>query len=591
MRLSVHHKLALTFSLLVALVLAGVYSHLATRLRERTYERIAESLTANLALARTVLEEAGTPPADPVPYYDRLADKIGVDLGIRATVIGPDGTVWGDTDLTEDQVRAVENHLYRPEVQEAFSRRIGQSTRFSTTIQETMLYMARTFGDSPPYPVIRLALPLFSLHKALQRLRTIILMSMAGAFVLVVLLSYAASLLITRPLQELVWCAREVAWGNYSRRSSLSSNDEIGDLARTFNYMAEQISRRIEEVTSNKVRLETVLLSMFDGVMVMDATGIILLMNKTLKDFLAVDADPVGKKPLEVIRNVEVQEIADSVLKGLTGVKSKEITLLYPEEKILLVHATAVIREETIEGAVLVFHDITDLRKLERIRKDFVANVSHELRTPVSSIKGYAETLLEGGLDDTQNARDFLDIIHSNADRLAVLVNDLLDLSRIESGMSTMSFEPCALCPMVERVIKIFRKKAREKNITIQNTIPPEFPPVRADRSSLAQVFLNLIDNAVKYNVPGGTVTVSAESDTECVHVRVTDTGVGIPEGDIPRIFERFYRVDKARSRELGGTGLGLSIVKHIMQSHGGNVSVESAVNGGSVFHFTLPHA
>jgi two-component system phosphate regulon sensor histidine kinase PhoR len=312
-------------------------------------------------------------------------------------------------------------------------------------------------------------------------------------------------------------------------------------------------------------------------------------MNQTLKDFLKIVQDPVGRRLLEVIRNIEIEEMADQVLGLQKSVEAKEITLLLPEERVLWVHAAPVIREKEIDGAVLVFHDITELRRLEKVRQDFVANVSHELRTPVSTIKGYAETLLDGALEDKANARDFVQIIHTDSEHLTKIVNDLLDLSSVESGKMKMTFTFCSLYDVIDRVINTLRSNAVEKSVLVFHKIPRNFPNVWADETCLAQIFLNLIENAIKYNNLKGSVTVSAREDHGRIVVDVTDTGIGIPEEDLPRIFERFYRVDKARSRQLGGTGLGLSIVKHMVQAIDGEVSVQSVLEEGSTFTISLP--
>jgi two-component system phosphate regulon sensor histidine kinase PhoR len=263
-----------------------------------------------------------------------------------------------------------------------------------------------------------------------------------------------------------------------------------------------------------------------------------------------------------------------------------------PEEKILLVHATPVIQEERTEGAVLVFHDITELRKLEKIRQDFVANVSHELRTPISNIKGYAETLLEGAVHDKENVEDFIQIISSNSEHLANLINDILDLSKIESGKLEMERKPCNIYPLAQKIVSGLQRQADDQQVTIEINIEKDLPKILADEKRLAQVLLNLIDNAIKYNKKGGKVIITAhKKNTHFIQVDISDTGIGISENDLPRVFERFYRIDKARSREMGGTGLGLSIVKHIVQAHGGDVSTSSILGKGSTFSFTIPRA
>jgi two-component system phosphate regulon sensor histidine kinase PhoR len=454
-----------------------------------------------------------------------------------------------------------------------------------------MLYVATTFSNQGKAGVIRLALPLSEVALISLYLNKLLLVSIIVAFVLAIAIAFFSSLIISKPLKEIAWISKSIAAGDYTKRILISSHDELGDLARAFNHMSEQIRARIQEVTAAKARLEAVLLSMFEGVMVLDASGKIRLMNERLKEYLKVEDNPIGRKTLEIIRNIEIQEIVDKSLKIKKGLESREISVLIPDERILSVHATPIINKGNTEGSVLVFYDITDLRRLEKIRQDFVANVSHELRTPISSIKGYAETLLDGAIDDKENAKDFIEIIHSDSERLASLINDILDLSKIESGELKLGIQPISLTPIIKKVVKLLTKQAKAKGVKIELDVSNTVCKVMADKERIAQVVLNLLDNAIKYNKLNGKVTISYKEDKKLLKVNITDTGLGIPAKDLDRIFERFYRADRARSREIGSTGLGLSIVKHIIEAHGGAVSVESIPDDGSVFSFTLPKA
>ncbi len=588
MKIPTYYKITFIFGIIIAVILFGIFFYLNRNLQVDTYQRIKTNLIKQTDLAKSYLEEDFT--QDIQSYkLDAIADRIGKALDLRVTVIGLKGVVWGDSELDSKELTEVENHLYRLEVQQALKSGIGESRRFSTTIKKDMLYIAALYGKEKAEGIVRLSIPLLEIELISNRLKKLHLVAFIFAFILAVIMSFAISVLISKPIKEISQIARGIAGGDFSKKVLVSTNDEISDLAKAFNYMSEQIRLRIEEITSSKLRLEAVLLSMFEGVMVVDLEGTILLMNQTLKDFLLIRENPVGRKPLEVIRNIEIQEIVDSTLQIKQSVQSRQITLLLPQEKILLVHATSIVREGKTEGAVLVFHDITNLRRLEKMRQDFVANVSHELRTPVSSIKGYAETLLEGALEDKENARDFLKIIYSDSDRLAKLIDDLLDLTKIESEKLKMELKPCVISPVVERVVSGVNKQAKDNLITIKMDIPREIPNILADEVRIAQVLLNLIDNAIKYNKEKGFVIISAKDKDGFIQIDVSDTGVGIPEEDLPRLFERFYRVDKARSRELGGTGLGLSIVKHIIQEHQGEISVQSVLGQGSTFSFTIP--
>ncbi|MGA1840311.1 MAG: two-component system histidine kinase PnpS [bacterium] len=588
MRIKIHYKITFIVLSIIAVILSGIYLYLNHSLREHTYQRIRTHLLQDISLAGTFLErdfDKGLTSEG----FDKIADTIGRDLNLRATIIALDGTVLGDSELNMKDLREIENHLYRPEVQEALQSKYGVKRRFSTTIKEDMLYVAATFGRKGPQGIIRLAIPLVEIEQISHQLKELLIISLLCAFLFSIVIGYFASLMVTNPLEKMSSTVQEIAKGNFSKRLSILTGDEIGDLARAFNNMSDQIRAKIDEITASKSRFEAVLMSMFDGVMVVDAKGEILLMNQPIKDILLLRDEPAGRKPIEIVRNIEIQKIVDSVLKLKKGLESCEVSILLQEEKTFLVQATPVIRECAAEGAVLVFHDITKLKRLEKVRQDFVANVSHELRTPVSCIKGYSETLLEGALDDKENAKDFLRIIYSESNRLSNLIDDILNLSHIESGGLTLDLKSCDIPSIINKVISGLKKQAEDKSIKIETYIPDGIPKIKADDARIAQVLLNLIDNAIKYSQAGSAVRVSVENKNEHIRIEVSDTGDGIPEKDLPRIFERFYRVDKARSRQLSGTGLGLSIVKHIVQAHHGEVSVESILDQGSAFSFTIP--
>ncbi len=582
----------------VGIILTGIYIYLNDNLKTHTFQRIRSTLSKEAKLAKSHLESKFTKTMS-IQDIDKIADEIGKDLDLRVTVISLDGSVLGDSEIDGESLDKIENHLYRPEVQDALNKDFGESRRFSTTVQKDMLYMAFPFSQEAilegetqkAQGVVRLAIPLSEIEIISDNLKRLLFLSLLIAFILALIIGTFASLYVSNPIKRISSLAKDIADGDYSKRVVFSTNDEIEDLGKAINHMSEQIKARIEEVVSGKSRLEAMLLNMFEGVMVVDGDGTILLMNETLKSLFNINETPAGKKPLEVIRNIEIQEIVNRVLELKGGVESKELSILLPIEKTLQINATPIVKEEETDGAVLVFHDITELRRLENIRRDFVANVSHELKTPITNILGYSETLLDGALEDKKNAKDFVKIISSDSQRLAHLVDDLLELSRIESGRLNLNVQPLGIEGVVDRVMLALKRQLKEKGILVEKEISKEIHKVKADEDKVAQALLNLIDNAIKYNNEGGSITISAIDNGQFLEINVTDSGIGIPEEDCSRIFERFYRVDKARSRELGGTGLGLSIVKHIIQAHGGQVTVKSALEKGSTFSFTLPKA
>ena len=399
------------------------------------------------------------------------------------------------------------------------------------------------------------------------------------------------SIIVSRPLREMAQVAKAMADGDFSRKPSMRSRDEVGDLARAITHMSDEIKEKIDDIEQEKAKLNAVIVHMFEGIMVVDEKGVIQLMNPSLRKLFLIDIPVAGRRAIEVVRNSALSDMLEQLLSGQKRMISHEILLTFPDERVLKVNAVVIGASNRIEGAVLVFHDITELRRLEKVRQDFVANVSHELRTPVASIKGYAETLLSGAMEDKEALKEFLTTIHENSDRLVNLINDLLDLARIESGR--MKIAPVAMdaAPVVQRCLNILEKTVQDKRLSVAMDIPLDLPRVMADEARFSQVVLNLLDNAVKYTPEGGGITIKAVPQDKTVRFDVADTGIGIPEQDLPRIFERFYRVDKARSRDLGGTGLGLSIVKHIVLAHGGEVWASSQLGRGTTFSFTLPQA
>jgi two-component system phosphate regulon sensor histidine kinase PhoR len=578
----------LTFVICVVLILAitAGYLYLLSNLKSYVESSVSNNVKRQLSLSKDLLESLSKDKVVPIDFQ-ASALRIGKVLDLRATIIAPGGKVLGDSDLTGDQVAAVENHANRPEIKDAIVNGFGISKRFSYTVKKEMLYMAVPFSGG----VIRLSVPLYDIALLEAKMRRMAGVSVIGILILSLGLTFLVSLLISRPLSEMSTIAKDMARGDFTKKASVHTKDEIGDLAQSLNAMSDEIKDKIEKANSERAKLDLVLSSMFEGVIVTDETEKIILMNPSLRRLFLLDSNPEGKKPLEVIRNTAVEDMVERIIEGKQQLAIEEITVNTPEEKVLKVNGVPIMRNSRLEGAILVFHDITELRRLEQVRRDFVANVSHELRTPISSIKGYAETLLEGALEDKDNAKEFISIIYQDSNRLAALINDLLDLSRIESGNMKMSFVALDPLALIKRAVSVIENQAKAKSIALKFDISSSLPQIKADETRFSQVMINMLDNAIKYSSEGGRVTISAKAVDKMLQIDVSDTGIGISEVDLPRIFERFYRVDKARSRELGGTGLGLSIVKHIVSAHGGQVWVKSELGNGSIFSFTIPLA
>ena len=626
MKINIHYKITLLIAFTSAVILSGVYLYLNNNLKLHTYQRIYERLKKDTILAVSYLQHS-FPFSSTITEkaIDKIAGQIGEDLNVRVTIIDMKGRVLGDSELSLAAVKKMENHLYRPEVQSALKMGFGDSRRFSTTIHKDMLYMAAPFRSRGLSGVVRLAIPLSEIQLVSEKLKSLLLFALVAAFVFSWIIGLAISGLVSKPIREISSVARAIADGNYDRKITFSTGDEIEELADAVNHMSIQIKTKIEELTLNKSKFEAVLMSMAEGVMVVNANGQILLINKSLRKWFNLDDTIVNRSPIEAVRNVNLQDIIDELLQRGKNFVSRQISVFMPDEKIFQVQAAAVIRDNEIDGAVMVFHDITELRRLENIRRDFVANVSHELRSPVTNIKGYAETLLEGALNDKKNAIDFLKIISSDSDRLSRLVDDLLELSKIESGKLTLNMQPVNILEVINKVISILSKNAKEKKVTIEKNIQSDIVKIISDEELLLQLIFNIADNAVKYNKEGGRVIITVadagdiishvknsghklaiwgENSNTCyqmskdtspanvkkyIQIEIRDTGIGISDEDLPRIFERFYRVDKARSRRLKGTGLGLSIAKHIVSVLNGDILVRTELGRGSIFTIILP--
>jgi two-component system phosphate regulon sensor histidine kinase PhoR len=396
---------------------------------------------------------------------------------------------------------------------------------------------------------------------------------------------------VTEPVAQMRAVAHRMAEGEFDRQAPVHGTGEIAELGAALNRMASRLKEKIEDLDRERSKLAAVLDGMAEGVIALDPRGRILLVNPTARAMFTLQAQPAEGRPfVEVVRQKALLDLLEACRACAPGETCRrEVELGPPLGRILEAHAVPVRFGAEGAGSLLVLHDITALRHLEQVRKEFVANVSHELRTPLTSIRGYLETLLDGGLEDATQARRFLEVAHTHTERLSRLVDDLLQLSDLETGKVTLKPAPVALHEVAGHVLAMLDSPAAQKHITLCNDVPPDLA-VRADRDRLAQILVNLVDNAVKYTPEGGRVAVgAARQPGGQVEVRVADTGIGIPSTDLPRLTERFYRVDKARSRELGGTGLGLAIVKHLVQAHGGELTIESELNRGTTVRFTLP--
>ncbi|WP_080833758.1 two-component system histidine kinase PnpS [Cohnella massiliensis] len=528
-------------------------------------------------------------------YLQSQAVRFKELADMRVTYVRADGVVLGDSD---HEPETMANHLDREEVREALEHGIGSSERHSSTLDENMLYMAMAVKDGDRVQgVIRLAVGMTDIERSLSKMWVALVLGLLLLFVLAAGVSYRVALGVTRPLERMTGAAKRMADMDYEIRVPDDGKDEVSELARALNAMAESLQGQMAVIRRNGMRLQSVLDNMPSGVVMIDPAGNVTLYNSSAEWLLGSSAkERVGRSFTEFKQHYELSQLIRQALDSREPLH-EELTVYFPEERLLelnLVPMRMSGEEET--GLLIVLQDVTAIRRLERMRSEFVANVSHELKTPVAAVKGFAETLMAGAVNDPETAQSFLKIIHDESERLNRLIGDILELSKIESRRSTQQFSPVDLNAFLERTMEFMKTEAAKKNIELQWEADPELF-LEADEDRLGQILLNLLQNGINYTPDGGKVKVRAEyvagegaDDVDGkIRITVSDTGIGIPKKDLPRIFERFYRVDKARSRSSGGTGLGLSIVKHLVDMHHGTIRVESTVGVGSHFIIELP--
>ncbi|WP_034630839.1 two-component system histidine kinase PnpS [Desulfotruncus alcoholivorax] len=579
-------KITASYIAVVILSMLILGTYLLNSLEDYFYQNLEKRLTAQALLAsKLVAEETGTLDANGL---EQLARQISKDVQARATIIDSRGVVLGDS---ERDPTSMENHLNRPEVQAAGKKGSGTAIRHSSTLNTDMMYVAvpiKASGGNGGY--MRLALPLTEVKHAFFGLWSDVLTAILLAVLITIPVGLTLGKRITGPVEQLIEFARQISKGNYDGRVRVRSDDEIGKLALTLEEMANTIKEKVRLISEGKNKLEAVLDSMSSGVIFIDKLGRVDLVNPAAEKFLAF----LVKKGTEIPHgsSIKYPELSSAINEALqTGqVVEQEIKIFIPEEAILEVIVSP-FRDQSgaLDGVVAVLHDISQIRKLERIRTEFVDNVSHELKTPVTAIKGFTETLLDGAMYQQDTCREFVEIIDNEAARLSRLVHDLLDLSKIESKHMQIKTSPVDINELVRDTAAKLHGQIDSAGLELKLILPDKPVVTEVNSDMIEQVLINLIDNAIKYTHTGGRIEVVVSEEDRNMIVRVRDNGIGIPAADLDRIFERFYRVDKTRSRAMGGTGLGLSIVKHIVDLHGGTVGVQSTPGVGSEFYFLLP--
>lgn len=547
-----------------------------TRLRTQLQEKASLSAAALRALEDHSTSELGK--VEQAVQIDAWVDSFGKAADSRVTVIAPDGKLLGDSDLRGHALLEAESHADRPEVVQARREGYGTAKRFSTTVRKNMLYVAVSGGPSDS--VVRVSMPTQVVDDVVTRLRIILLAAAGIGLLLASAVGGLSSHFAAKTLRALVESARSIGEKGHGR-VEYSSGDDLGVLAGSLNHLAEELENNVRRLGEERDRLETILRGTSEGVLALDADKRIRLVNAAATALLQLPDSVEGKPLYDVSREPDLLTLAES---GFERTESAEIKLDEPP-RTLLGRADPL---QATGGTVLVLHDVTEMRRLEAVRRDFVTNVSHELRTPVAIIRANSETLLDGALEIPKARQSFVEAIGRNSERLERLISDLLDLARVESGNQELHTRELTLSTVVERVVSLLKRKADTKDIELKTQFDPELKVI-ADEKALDQILVNLVDNAVKYTEAGGCVTIVATRIDQEVQLAVEDNGCGIPLAARSRIFERFYRVDPGRARDVGGTGLGLSIVKHLAQIMGGQVGVEGRVPQGSRFWVKLP--
>ncbi len=574
-----------TALLAAAITLSVAVGLLSYHVRSAVNQRIEQSLIAQARLAAETLSHRS--PATPAEL-DAEADDLGRLVSARVTFIAPNGAVIGDSELSATALRSVENHANRPEIIQAGQSGVGVARRHSTTLETDMLYVAVPVKNTavPELAQVRLALPLTEVRDQLTAVRRTAVVAAFAGLGAALLLAWVASGFLSKRVRAIAEVARRYGAGDLSRPARDYGSDEIGMVARALDDSVRELGRRTSALTADRARMEAILSGMAEGVLIVNDQGRLQLVNAAARHMLRIDAAPEGRHYLEIVRQPDIAAQVGGALKGTAGT-GLELTL----PNLTIIARSAPISAAPGSGAVVVLHDITDLRRADRIRRDFVANVSHELRTPLTAIRGYVEALIDGG-EDVEEAPRFLEIIARHTLRMERLVRDLLRLARLDAGQEAREHISCTVEGLFAGVHAELAAMIDARRQTVTQHIEPDAAVVTGDPAKLHDALKNLLENATNYAPEASQIVMGAARKDDHLFLTVADEGPGIPTEDLPRVFERFYRVEKARSRgnrDPGGTGLGLAIVKHLIELHGGRVTAANRPEGGAVLTVELP--
>ncbi len=580
---SIRWRIAFSFGVLILAAMLAFGFYLSGYTRSLYMDNLNESMTSQVRLLGVAL--ASDWESIDIAQYDKLARDWADASGNRVTIIAQDGVVLGES--AEDRSE-MDNHLNRPEVQQALADGVGSSIRFSTTKAVRMLYVAVPVHlNGKTVAVVRMAYPLTEVEESVARLqRDIWLFSFLAAF-LAVLLSFWIAHLISRPVARMTQLANQIAEGKPGEYVQVRTADEVGQLSQALGRMSNRLQEHIEDLKNEQVKLSVILAQMTDGVVIVDPQGNISLLNPSAEQIFVISQQKArGQSLMRALGYHQIFETWDASQKeGKEKTTTLELTY---QQRFIQVIATP-LGGELQDHTLLLCQDLTPIRRLETVRRDFISNISHELRTPLASLKALAETLQLSAIDDPQTSRHFLERMDTEIDALTQMVNELLELARIESGRVPIDLKPTDSYRLLVAASERLKMQAERAGLLLEVEAQPDLPKILADGPRLEQVLVNIIHNAIKFTSPGGKITVFAYPESGMVCFGVQDTGTGIPRDMLPRVFERFYKADQARSG--GGTGLGLSIARHLVEMHAGRIWAESQPGRGSTFYFTIPQA
>jgi len=578
---SIQWRITFAFMLIILVSMSILGSHLINSSRDQKIENLRSQLE-NEARITALASVSGFLSEDRATALHTLARTLGEQVDSRITIIAPDGTVLGDSD---EEPATMENHADRLEFMDALEQGFGESTRYSITLGQRMMYVAVPISHQDDViGVARVALPLAAIEGLVRRLAVNIISAMALTALIIILAGWLTSRLITRPIRKLTAASREIASGQLGQRMNIATGDEVGELANAFNEMSMKLGEMVETISADRAWLAAILDNVTDGVIMTDVEGGVSLANNAARKLFDI-GNTAGKTLIEVVRDHEMDEVLKLCLKT-GGVQTVQYESAAADRYI---RAIAVpMTDEELSGALLLLQDLTELRDLQTVRRELIGNISHEFRTPLAGIKAMVETLRDGAIDDRETAGGFLSRIDEEVERLTQTVAELTELSRIETGKAQLVLEPLDLNLLLEEVVSQLGPQADRRQLSVNLQPAADLPCVQADRARLRQVVVNIVHNAVKFTQPGGKITLATRVHDGTVAIDVSDTGVGISGDDLPHVFERFYKGERARSGGTG-TGMGLAIARHVVEAHGGRIWVQSEEGKGSTFSFSFP--